>query len=499
MAALVKQLLKANRTSHAFYSTNVALTTSRYPGLKRKEFGVVVDKDVKFFENIVGAPNVIRSDLDGYNTDWLRTVRGESETVLRPGCVEEVSALVKYCYERNLAICPQGGNTGLVGGSVPVFDEVILSTERLNKIKSIDPTAGILQCEAGCVLETLDEELSKHDLMMPLDLGAKGSCHIGGNLSTNAGGIRLLRYGSLHGNTLGLEVVLANGEILDNMNPLIKDNTGYDLKHLFIGAEGTLGLITAATIKCPTRPSSINAAMIGVEKFETCLKVLSLTKKYVGEILSGFEFMDLATRQVVCDNLGLSYPLAEFPYYLLIETSGSDEEHDKAKLDTLLEHLMGNELIADGTVARDVTQRKHMWTLRETAAEALLHDGYCYKYDISLPQPVWYDLVREMRTRIEGSAALRCIGYGHLGDGNLHLNITSAEYDQHVMDLIEPFLYDWTSAHNGSISAEHGLGFKKKQYIYHSKSKEMVNLMKVLKQTLDPKGILNPYKYLPEG
>ncbi|KAL4221844.1 D-2-hydroxyglutarate dehydrogenase [Mactra antiquata] len=489
-----------DRSFHRSSKTCVELTSVRYPDLKRGNYATVTDKDVALFERILpGAARVITdpSELEGANTDWIKNCRGASQLLLKPKTTEDVSAILKVCHERNLAVVPQGGNTGLVGGSVPVFDEVIISTQQMNQITSFDSLSGILVCQAGCILGNLDNYVSEHNYTMPLDLGAKGSCHIGGNLATNAGGVRLLRYGSLHGSVLGLEAVLANGEVLDCLSSLRKDNTGYDVKQIFIGSEGTLGIITKAAILCPQKPEAVNLAFLGVESFSKVLEVFRATKRSLAEILSAYEFMDTETMKVATDNLKLNNPVSDHPYYILIETSGSNSSHDEEKLNQFLETMMESGLVLDGTVAAEKTKIDYIWSIRERIAEGLLHDGYCYKYDVSLPLENFYDLVTDMRTRV-GDKATRVVGYGHVGDGNLHLNVTSPQYDTDVMNLIEPFIYDWVSQYKGSISAEHGLGFKKRQFIYHSKSRSAVKVMKNMKTIFDPKGILNPYKTLPD-
>ncbi|KAM6442670.1 D-2-hydroxyglutarate dehydrogenase, mitochondrial isoform 2-T2 [Liasis olivaceus] len=402
----------------------------------------------------------------------------------------------RYCNEKNLAVNPQGGNTGLVGGSVPVFDEIILSTALMNQIISFDNVSGILICQAGCILENLNQYLEPMDFVMPLDLGAKGSCHIGGNVATNAGGLRLLRYGSLRGTVLGLEVVLADGSILNCLASLRKDNTGYDLKQLFIGSEGTLGIVTAVSILCPRKPHAVNLAFLGCPGFCQVLRTFTICKGMLGEILSAYEFMDNECMKLVERHLKLTNPVAESPFYVLIETSGSNSTHDEEKLSHFLEHVMGSDLVVDGTLASEDKKIKALWALRERITEALTCDGVVYKYDISLPVEKLYDLVTDMRIRLS-TAAKNVVGYGHLGDGNLHLNVTAESYSHSLLDAIEPYVYEWISQYHGSISAEHGLGFKKKHYIHYSKPKEAVLLMQQFKVMLDPKGILNPYKTLP--
>ncbi|XP_031224383.1 D-2-hydroxyglutarate dehydrogenase, mitochondrial isoform X4 [Mastomys coucha] len=430
-------------------SPEVMLTPERYP-VQRLPFSTVSEEDLAAFECII--PGRVITDpeqLQACNVDWLKTVRGCSKVLLRPQTSEEVSQILRHCYKRNLAVNPQGGNTGMVGGSVPVFDEVILSTALMNQVISFHDVSGILVCQAGCVLEELSRYVQERDFIMPLDLGAKGSCHIGGNVATNAGGLRFLRYGSLRGTVLGLEVVLADGTILNCLTSLRKDNTGYDLKQMFIGSEGTLGVITAVSIVCPPRPKAVNVAFL------------------------------------------------ESPFYVLVETSGSSAGHDSEKLTNVLEQVLNSGLVTDGTMATDQRKVQMLWALRERITEALSRDGYVFKYDLSLPVERLYDLVIDLRTRL-GPRAKHVVGYGHLGDGNLHLNVTAEAFSQELLGALEPYVYAWTAEQRGSVSAEHGLGFKKKNVLGYSKPPVAMKLMQQLKAMLDPKGILNPYKTLPD-
>jgi FAD/FMN-containing dehydrogenase len=268
-------------------------------------------------------------DIEPYNSDWMRKYRGQAKLVLKPGSTEEVSKILKYCNDNMLAVVPQGGNTGLVGGSVPVFDEIVLNLQRLDKIRSFDDVSGILVADAGVILEVADNFLAEKKHIFPLDLGAKGSCHIGGNVATNAGGLRLLRYGSLHGNVLGIEAVLPDGTIIDDLLTLRKNNTGYDLKQLFIGGEGTIGIITAISILCPQRSQAVNVAYFGLESYEHAQKAFRAAKNHLGEILSAFEMMDGRTQKLLKTGAGKKLPLeGDHPFYCLIETSGSNTDHD---------------------------------------------------------------------------------------------------------------------------------------------------------------------------
>ena len=261
----------------------------------------------------------------------MRKYRGHSKLVLRPKSTEEVSKILKYCNDRNLGVVPQGGNSGLVGGSVPVFDEIIVNLARMNKIRSFDEVSGTLVADAGCILEVVDHYLTEKDHVFPLDLGAKGSCQLGGNVATNAGGLRLLRYGSLHGNVLGLEAVLPDGTVLDDLSRLRKNNTGYDIKQLFIGGEGTIGIITGISILCAPRPKAVNVAFLGLESFEKAQRAFREAKKLLSEVLSAFELMDGRSQDLVHTVTGKKRPLGDtYPFYCLVETSGSNKEHDDA-------------------------------------------------------------------------------------------------------------------------------------------------------------------------
>ncbi|KAK9136290.1 hypothetical protein Syun_015620 [Stephania yunnanensis] len=469
---------------------------------KNPTFATLNLDDVNYFKGILGEKNVIQDEdrLATANVDWMHKYKGSSKLLLRPTCTEEVSQILKYCNSRRLAVVPQGGNTGLVGGSVPVFDEVIVNLGSMDKIISFDKVSGILVCEAGSILENLDAFLANEGFIMPLDLGAKGSCHIGGNVSTNAGGLRMIRYGSLHGNVLGLEAVLANGTVLDMLGTLRKDNTGYDLKQLFIGSEGSLGIITKVSILTPSRLFSTNLAFLACNDFFSCQKLLLEAKRKLGEVLSAFEFLDSQSMEMVLAHLdGTRNPLPSslYHFYVLIETTGSDPSYDREKLEAFLLQSMEGGLICDGAVAQDTNQSSSFWHIREGLPEALSKAGTVYKYDLSLPVEKMYGLVEEMRLRLGQSA--KVVGYGHLGDGNLHLNISTPEYDDSVLRKIEPFVYEWTSKHKGSISAEHGLGLMKANEIHYSKSPETVQLMASIKKLLDPNCILNPYKVLPQS
>ncbi|WVR05081.1 hypothetical protein IAU60_002093 [Kwoniella sp. DSM 27419] len=439
-------------------------------------------------------------DLETYNVDWMNKYHGHSQVVVKPRDTQEVAKVVKWCSDACVPIVPQGGNTGLVGGSTPMHDELVLSLSSLNSIRSFDPVSGVLIVDAGVILEQADNYLAERGFIFPLDLGAKGSCQVGGNVATNAGGLRLLRYGSLRGSVLGLEVVLPDGRVWDGLSGLRKDNTGYDLKQLFIGSEGSIGVITAVSILCPRRPASTNVAVFSLPTYSACLEVFAEAKRHLGEILSAFEMFDGASYEAVKAHSavkGVVPEASEGDFYCLVETGGSDATHDQEKLSSLFESLLSSSLILDGVLAQDTTQIRDLWKVRESCPEALSKSGKAYKYDLSVPVDKMYELVERMRQQLKGNERIKGVaGFGHMGDGNLHLNVVAEEFSDEVQRAIEPFVYELVAEYNGSISAEHGLGAMKAPYISYSQSATSIDLMRQIKRVFDPKGIMNPYKYV---
>lgn len=430
---------------------------------------------------------LVFSSSDSFNS-------GNASCVLLPNTTEQVSQVFAFCDRHNLKVVPQGGNTGLVAGGVPIQNEIVINLRRMSRILSFDDLTGVLQCEAGCVLQTLDEHVNQFQHRMPLDLGAKGSCQIGGNLATNAGGLRVIRYGSLHDSCLGMQVVLANGQVLDLMNTLRKDNTGYDLKQLFVGSEGTLGVITQAAILCPPSPRATLVGVLTHSSFDRLLDVFRISRQVLSEQLSAFEMMDQRVMQVVCKQLKLQSPF-DAPLYTLIETAGGDVEDLERRFEQLLNTLETKELLENGTFSGDLSTMRRLWSLRERVAEALLSKGYCFKYDLSIPLKHFYEPVEALRVRLTGFDQVTSVsGYGHVGDSNLHLTVTCDRYDKHVHQAIEPYVYELTQSYRGSISAEHGLGLKKNDHIQYTKSDSAIRIMKDVKSMLDPKCILNPDK-----
>lgn len=486
----------------------VPLTSQKYQ-ITRGNYSKLNKDDLSYFSSILDANCIIgkEDEIQGYTTDWMNKYRGNGSVVLKPRSTKDVSKILKYCNERNIAVVPQGGNTGLVGGSIPIFDEVIVNLANMNNIRQFDEVSGALVCDAGVILENADSYLAERGHIFPLDLGAKGSCHVGGNIATNAGGLRMLRYGSLHGSVLGLEVVLADGSVLRDLRTLRKNNTGYDWKQNFIGSEGTLGIITAVSILCPQRPSAVNVAFLGLSSFTQVKKAYLAAKSHLQEILSAFEFLDDASQKMVHNHTNARFPLdSTYPFYILIETSGSNKKHDDQKLEEYLEYVMSSNIIEDGTVAQDQSQIKSIWAWREGIPEAVHKvGGSTYKYDVSIPLDDIYTLIEDARLRLTKAGVMGstddhlvvdCVGFGHLGDGNIHLNVAMRHYDPKVEQLLEPFVFEWIRDHHGSISAEHGLGFAKNRFLSYALDEQKITMMQKIRNLYDPKRILNPYKYV---
>jgi len=403
-------------------------------------------------------------------------------------------------------VVPQGGNTGLVGGSVPIADEIILSTKQMNRIEGFVGD-GILQCESGCILQELQDYAAERSLLVPVDLGAKGSCCIGGNVSTNAGGQYYYRYGSLHANVVGLEVVLPSGEVLNLLSTNLKDNTGYDLKHLFIGAEGTLGVVTRVTICCPRMPSARNAVFLGCTTFQDVQKTLLLAKDCLGEILAAFEFMDEGVLDLVRKKKRIPVTRDDtghhnYPYCVLLETHGFHMDHDMEKMEDFFDRALEEGIVVDGVLAQDMRQVQQMWEVRESCGPIVASAGCLYKYDVSLPIAHFDDFTEEMRQRLSDHPKALVVNWGHVVDGNLHFNVVTPgvfDEDPSLTARIEPYLFESVNKRGGSISAEHGLGQCKNKYLPMVKERVTLKMMKSVKDLLDPHGILNPGKYLPAG
>ncbi|HVH75804.1 MAG TPA: FAD-binding oxidoreductase [Stellaceae bacterium] len=429
---------------------------------------------------------------------------GKTRLLVRPASTAEVAAVVRICAEARLAVVPQGGNTGLVGGQVPPEDRdnITLTLGRMNRIRALDAANFTMTVEAGCILAQVQQAAAEADRLFPLSLGAEGSCQIGGNLSTNAGGIAVLRYGNARELALGLEIVLPDGEIWNGLRGLRKDNTGYDLKQLFIGGEGTLGIITAATLKLFPKPREVETAFLALSRIEDTMALFARARAATADQLTAFELIPRLGLDLALAHLsGILDPLdARHPWYVLLELSSSERGSGiRTLLERLLEEALGEGLIADGTVAASGAQARELWKIREGIVEAQLYSG-SIKHDVSVPvSKVAEFVVRASQAAEARLPGIRPIAFGHIGDGNIHFNLTQPEgYDtaaylarwQEFNDLVHSIVREL----HGSISAEHGVGRLKVEEIEHYKSPIEIELMRKLKRALDPLGIMNPGK-----
>lgn len=443
------------------------------------------------------------------SSDWTGKYAGAAPIAVRPATPAQAAAVLAHCSARRLAVVPQGGNTGLVGGGVGLYDEIILSTDRLKGITSINPDAGTVSALAGTTLANVDAAAASAGMVAPLDLGARASCAIGGNVATNAGGMRVVRFGSLRSTVLGLTVALPDGTLLDLDRPLRKDNTGYDLKQLFIGSEGTLGLITSVTLATPPAFPSPSLALLACPSWPAVRDVLAAARALLGEALSAAEFVDAAAAALAATHVPAArgrLPGDNAPFYVLLEAAGVNPDHDAAKMEALLERVLASGAAIDGTRAETGTQAASLWALREGVPLALKSAGAVFKYDVSVPVADMQAVVDDARRVVAGAAAAdggafeapTVVSYGHLGDGNLHLNISApAPAPPSLAAALEPWVYDRVAEARGSISAEHGLGAMKAALIGHSKPPAAVALMRAIKVAFDPAGIMNPGKVLP--
>jgi D-lactate dehydrogenase (cytochrome) len=458
------------------------------------------------FAAIVGSRYALTdpADIAPYITEDRKLYQGRSPLVLRPGTVAEVSAILKLANETATPIVPQGGNTGLVGGQTPQHGEVLLSLKRLDRVREVDPTSNTMTCEAGVILINAQEAAAAAGRLFPLSLGAEGSCTIGGNLSTNAGGTGALAYGVARELVLGLEVVLADGRVLNNLRKLKKDNTGYDLRHIFVGAEGTLGVITAAVLRLFPRPRAVETAFIGLSSPHAALALLNLAEERAGGSVTSFELIPrIALEFAVKHAPPCRDPLEDpHPWYVLLELSSQRREGLRATIEDILMTAAERKLIEDATIAESIEQTKAFWLLRHHIADTQKYEGGSIKHDISVPVNAVPDFIVEATAKAQAMLpGCRVVPFGHLGDGNIHYNVTQpigadrAEFLTH-WDEVNRAVFAVVAKHGGSISAEHGIGVMKRDHLPHVKDPVAIDLMRMLKRQLDPKGILNPGKVL---
>ena len=457
------------------------------------------------FRKIVGDKYAVTdaADIAPYVTEERDLFHGRSPLVLRPGSTGEVAAICKLASEHKIALVPQGGNTGLVGGQTPHHGEVVVSLRRMDKIRDVDTASNTMTCEAGVILQLAQQRAAEVDRLFPLSLGAEGSCTIGGNLSTNAGGTTALAYGVAREMALGLEVVLADGRVLNLLSKLKKDNTGYDLRNLFIGAEGTLGIITAATLKLFPKPRAIETAFVGLKSPADALKLLSISRDEAAGTLTSFELLsEIAVDFSIRHGIDVRDPLAgKHRWYVLMELS-SPRDDARATLEAILAKGMEDEIVDDAVIAANLSQRQAFWKLRDEMSAAQKPEGGSIKHDISVPVAAVPAFIAEADAAvvklIPGS---RPVPFGHLGDGNIHYNV-SQPVGGNTADFMDRWhevnavVFEIVLKMGGSISAEHGIGVLKRDELPDVKDKTAIALMRQIKAMLDPHGIMNPGKVL---
>lgn len=469
------------------------------------------DQHVSHLVAIVGAANVLLGDdTQAYVTDYRGVFRGKALAVVRPGCTEEVSAVMTYCYENGISVVPQGGNTSLLGGSVPDASgkAVVLALTRLNRVRHIDSVNATMVVEAGVTLNAARTTAEEAGTLFPLRIGSEGSCQIGGNLSTNAGGTAVLRYGNMRDLVLGLEVVLPNGEVWNGLRALRKDNAGYDLKHLFIGTEGTLGIITAAVLKLFPRPRAVCVALLGVATTDAALQTFGLLRRRLGTDVTAFELISENAMALVLSHLGRqTSPLpTSHPWHVLVEMSSTANQEDADAIFVAALSVAAEEgLISDAAIAANEKQAAEFWLIREEISDAQTRTRGSVRCDVSVPLSSIPAFIRETSAKIVAAAPeTRMVVYGHVGDGNVHFNplrpanMTPEAYLNQYGDSITQIVDQAAMELHGSISAEHGVGTAKRDELLNVRSQVELEIGWRVKRALDPLNLLNPGKVLPE-
>jgi FAD/FMN-containing dehydrogenase len=493
-----------------------------------------MEKILDALRSIVGAPHVLsEGDLSAWELDWRKRSRGKALAVVRPGSTAQVAAVVKACAAAGISLVPQGGNTGLVGGSIPDASgrQIVLSLQRMNAVRAIDPANLTMTVEAGCILQTLQETAAQAGLLFPLSLAAEGSCTIGGNLGSNAGGTQVVRYGNARDLCLGLEVVTARGEVWEGLTGLRKDNTGYDLRDLFIGSEGTLGIITAATMKLYPMPAAQLTAWAAVPSMDDAVTLLGLAHRHLGAGLTGFEVMGQFALSLVAKH----FPQQRIPfiedasapgrpkpdgapsggsephevgsvgaYFVLLENADHESEtHAREQFERLLEAAMEEGCVTDAVVAENLQQARQLWHVRESIPLAQAEEGLNVKHDISIAVSQIPEFVR-VTDKLLGLAipGVRLVNFGHLGDGNLHYNVQApadgdpAAFLSDQEERVNTLVYESVQKFGGSLSAEHGVGSLKVDKLEQYKSPVALGMMRAIKRALDPDNLMNPGRVL---
>lgn len=466
----------------------------------------MLSSEINKFRKIVGNKNVItdKNDMQKYLREWRGVYTGVAGAIVKPKSTKEVSNILKFAYRKNISCIPQGGNTGLVGGQIPFNkDHIVISLERLNKIKEINPTDQSVTVEAGLILSDLQKKCDENNLIFPLSLASEGSCSLGGNIASNAGGVAVLYYGNTRELVMGLEVVLSDGSIINNLKTLIKDNTGYSIKDLFVGSEGTLGVITAATLKVFPKPKNMYTALLSVDSPKQSIDILNYIRNNLSIPLTAFELMNNFSIGLVNKHMDkASIPIEKFKWLILVEFSSIEvSKNEKDKIENLLNEILHQNLANDIFVSQSSKQAKDMWYIRESISEAQKKEGGSIKNDISIPIKDISKFInyaeKISKKVIPGS---RCVIFGHIGDGNIHFNISQpvkSDKDKFLKKdkKLRKKINDLTIELNGSISAEHGIGLTKKADLKKYMKKD-VELFKLIKKSFDPKNIMNPGKII---
>lgn len=448
---------------------------------------------------IVGESAVLTGDeLSSRSNSYWDATPMTAKALVRPRTTAEVSEVLKLCHANAQTVVTHGGLTGTVEGAKATDTDIIVSLERMNLIEEIDTSGRTATVQAGCILQTVQQEIEDKGLLFPLDLGARGSCTIGGNVSTNAGGINVIRYGMMRELVLGLEAVLADGTVLSSMNRMLKNNAGYDLKQLFIGSEGTLGIVTRVVLKLAELPVSANSALVAMDDFQQVTDLLKFVDKSLGGHLTSYEVMWDNYYKRVTEPGWHSSPMArDYKFYVVLEAQGADQQQDNIRFTAVMEQALEQGLIVDAVLPKSKAERDRVWAIREDF-EALLEHQPQFIYDVSLPIKDMEAYVQSLEQQLRAQwADIYFYALGHIGDGNLHFFISpSSDSSENLHDKVNKIVYNPLRAIGGSVSAEHGIGLEKRPYLDRSRNETEVALMKLLKRTLDPKNILNPGKVI---